>query len=373
MEQTEGSVTVAVPEQAEVGRSEAVFFNPDQELNRDVTVAALRAYSKREPRAESYLDATAASGIRGVRAAAEGWDVDMADRDESAVELARENLRRNDLEGRVHHRDANALLHDREAVFDVVDVDPFGSPIPFADAAFANARNLVAVTATDTAPLCGAHFESGVRRYSAVPRNTEYHAEMGLRILLSALARTAARYDVGVTPVLSHVSDHYVRTYLELSHSATDANAAIEPIGSVHHCRDCSHREVEPGLIPHPPAECSNCGSDAVVTAGPLWTGPTHEDAFVDATRAAIDEDMGTAKRARSLLDRIAGELDRPTHYDQHALYRQWGEPAIGMDEFLDRLRASGFEAARTHYGGTTFETDASRAEIEAAIDPGAD
>jgi N(2),N(2)-dimethylguanosine tRNA methyltransferase (EC 2.1.1.32) len=218
----------------------------------------------------------AASGIRGARAAANGWDVTLADVDEEAVELSRATLERNDLDGDVVHRDANALLHDQETLFDVVDLDPFGSPIPFADAAFANVRNLVAVTATDTAPLCGAHFESGVRTYSAVPRNTDYHAEMGLRVLLSALARTAARYDVGVTPILSHVSDHYVRTYLELSHRATDANRAIEELGSVHHCRNCLHRETESGLIPNPPATCPHCGSDAMVTAGPLWLGPTH-------------------------------------------------------------------------------------------------
>ncbi|MFP4530827.1 MAG: tRNA (guanine(26)-N(2))-dimethyltransferase [Halodesulfurarchaeum sp.] len=368
MKQTEGGVTVAAPEQSEAGRSDAVFFNTDQELNRDLTIAALRAYRDREPRAKTYLDAMAASGIRGVRAAAEGWDVTLADVDESAVELARENLDRNDLDGTVHNRDANALLHDRDTLYDVVDLDPFGSPIPFADAAFANTRNLVAVTATDTAPLCGAHFESGVRRYSAVPRNTDYHAEMGLRILLGALARTAARYDVGVTPILSHVSDHYVRTYLELSHRATDANAAVEELGSVHHCRECLHRETEPGLIHHPPESCPNCGGEAMVTAGPLWVGPTHDPDFVQLTRESLDETMGTKTRAERLLDRLKDELDVPTHFDQHVLYRQWGEPAIGMDEFLEALREAGHGASRTHYGGTTFKTDASRKAIGTAL-----
>jgi tRNA (guanine26-N2/guanine27-N2)-dimethyltransferase len=34
------------------------------------------------------------------------------------------------------------------------------------------------------------------------------------------------------------------------------------------------------------------------------------------------------------------------------------------MDEFLERLRAAGFEASRTHYGGTTLKTDATPAEM---------
>ncbi len=362
----EGAVEIVVPEQDSAGIDDAVFFNPVQELNRDVTVATLRAYRDRESRASTYLDAMAASGIRGVRAAADGWDVTLCDTDLDAVDLCERNLARNELDGETVNRDVNALLH--EGLFDVADIDPFGTPIPFADAAFANVRNLVCVTATDTAPLCGAHFDSGVRKYSAVPRNTEYHGEVGLRILLSALARTAARYDVGITPLLSHATNHYVRTYLELNHRATDANAAIDELGYVYHCEDCLHRDHEHGLIAAPPEKCPNCAGERVLTAGPLWLGRTREATFVETVCEHVTDDMGTAKAGRELLGTIAASLDRPTHYDQHRLCKHWGVTAIAMDEFLDRLRAAGFVASRTHFGGTTFETDASVAEIEAAV-----
>ncbi|WP_115863116.1 tRNA (guanine(26)-N(2))-dimethyltransferase [Halorussus litoreus] len=365
MRVTEGGVEVEVPEQEGEGVGDEVFFNPVQELNRDLTVATLRAYRDREPRAKTYLDATAASGVRGVRAAAEGWDATLADVDELAVELCRRNLAGNDLDGEVVHRDANAVLH--ESLFDVVDIDPFGTPIPFADAAFANARNLVCITATDTAPLCGAHFHSGVRKYSAVPRNTDYHAEMGVRILLGALARTAARYDVGVRPVFTHATNHYVRTYLELDHSATDANAAVEQLGHVSHCESCLYREHDAGLIADPLDVCPECGSERVLVAGPLWLGPAHEAEFVAAVREELDDSMGTVTRAERLLETLEAELHEPTHYDQHRLCKEWTRAASGMDEFLDALREAGFEASRTHYGGTTFKTDATVAEIREA------
>jgi tRNA (guanine26-N2/guanine27-N2)-dimethyltransferase len=365
----EGDVEVEVPEQAEDGVGESVFFNPKMELNRDVTIAVLRAYREREPRAERYLDATAATGIRGVRAAAEGWDATLADVDADAVERCRGNLDRNGLDGTAVRRDANALLHDRERVFDVVDVDPFGTPIPFADAAFANTRDLVCVTATDTAPLCGAHFESGVRKYSAVPRNTEYHAEMGLRILLGALARTAARYDVGAVPILSHVSDHYVRTYLELDHGATPANRAVDELGHLAHCPECLWRETDPGLIADLPDTCPHCGSDQVLSAGPLWLGPAHDADFVRTVRGEVTEEMGTADRARRVLDRVAAELHEPTHYDQHRLAKRAGVAAGPMDEFLDALRDAGHAASGTHFGGTTFKTDADLKAVERALD----
>ena len=370
MDIEEGGVTVRVPEArdgASEGTGGGVFFNPTQELNRDVTVAVLRAYREREPRAATYLDAMAASGIRGVRAAGEGYDVTCADVDPDAVELAASNLAKNGLDGETARRDVNALLYD-DGPFDVVDLDPYGTPIPFADAAMANARNLVCVTATDTAPLCGAHLNSGIRKYGAVPRNTDFHPEMGLRTLISALVRTAARYDKAARPIVSHVSRHYARTYLELESGAQAADGSIDQLGYVDTCEDCLWREPTLGLIADPVETCPICGSDRVLTAGPIWLGPVADAEFTRSVREHVTDDMGEAKRARTLLGTVARELDTPTHYDQHRLYKEWSEPAIGMDEFVDRLRAAGYEASRAHYRGTAVKTDASVPEMRAVL-----
>jgi tRNA (guanine26-N2/guanine27-N2)-dimethyltransferase len=364
----EGGVEIEIPGESTEGVEESVFYNPEQELNRDLTIAVLDAYRDREPRADTYLDAMTASGIRGVRAASNGWSVSCADLDDEAVALCERNLERNHCSGTVQQRDANALMYDE--YFDVIDIDPYGSPIPFADAALSNARDLVCVTATDTAPLCGAHFDAGVRRYGAVPRNTDYHAEMGVRILLGALVRTAARYDVAAVPILTHATRHYVRTYLDLEDSASAANDAIDQLGSIHHCQDCLFRQPEWGLILDPPAQCPSCESQRLRTAGPLWLDSYRDPAFVTAVREAIDDEMGTADYARELCETLWAELDRPTHYDHHRLCKQWGRPASAMDEFLDALRAAGFSASPAQYGGTTFKTDASVEQIrEATVD----
>jgi tRNA (guanine26-N2/guanine27-N2)-dimethyltransferase len=379
-EVTEGDVTVEVDEirdGASAGAGAGVFYNPTQEFNRDLTVAVLRAYREREPRVGSYLDAMTASGIRAVRAAGAGYSVTGVDVDADAVALARRNFERNGVEGSVLERDVNAVLHDRDrdrtdggdTVFDVVDVDPFGSPIPFADAALSNARNLVAVTATDTAPLCGAHFESGIRRYSTVPRNTEYHPEMGLRVLLSALVRTAARYDIAATPIVSHVTRHYARTYLELDRGARAADGAVDQLGYIHHCEDCLHRTAETGLLSHPPEACPHCGGGRVLTAGPVYLGAVRDPTFVAAVRDAVTDEMGTADDVRDTLATVRDELDTPTHYDQHRLCKLWGQSAPAMDEFLAAVRAAGFDASRTHYSGTSFKTTADVAALREATD----
>ncbi len=372
MEVTEGSVTIEVPERRDGssdGTGDGVFYNPEMELNRDVTIAVLRAHRDRDQRSTKYLDPMTASGIRGVRAAASGFDVTCADIDPGAATLARKNLERNGLEGTVVEGNANWVMHDRDRTFDIVDLDPFGSPMPFADAALATTRTMVCVTATDTAPLCGAHFAAGVRRYDAVPRNTEYHPEMGLRVLVSALVRTAARHDRAARPICSHVSRHYVRTYLQLEASASAADDALDELGYVLHCQDCLERTTEYGRHVNPPDDgtCPHCGSGRFVVAGPLWLGPVADPDFVAETRTAVTDAMGEASRARRLLGTVETELETPTHYDQHRLCELWGRPASAMNEFLAALRDAGFAASRAHYSGTAFKTDASVSEIRAA------
>jgi len=372
MNVSEGGVGIEVSETrdgASEGTGEGVFFNPEQELNRDLTVALLdtwaeEGYDELGGARGTYLDAMCASGVRGVRAADAGWDVTCTDIDGDAADLAAANLDRNGLSGETERANVNAHLHENH--YDVVDLDPFGTVVPFLDAAFTGTRELLCLTATDTAPLCGAHFESGVRKYGVVPRNTEFHPEMGSRTLLSAAVRTGARYDVAATPIFTHATSHYVRTYLAVERGAAAANDRIDQLGYVDWCPHCYWRDHAFGLVADPTETCPNCGH-ATQTAGPLWLGPTHDQSFAAAVRERVTDEMGEATKARRLCDRLERERHEPTHYDQHELYGDWGESAIGMEEFLDRLRAAGHPASRSHYGGTTFKTPASVTEIRDA------
>ncbi|MFW5984301.1 MAG: tRNA (guanine(26)-N(2))-dimethyltransferase [Halobacteria archaeon] len=342
------------------------FYNERMEMNRDITVAVLRAWRGHVNRdVPSYLDANAASGVRGVRAALAGYEATLADRSDEAVALARGNVKVNgvDRNADVVHEDANVVM--RRSRYDVVDIDPFGSPIPFADATFNSADSLGCFTATDTAPLCGAH-DSGVRRYSCVPLNTSYHSEMGLRVLIGALVRTAARYDVAVTPVLSHSSDHYKRTYLALEEGAKVSNDALEGVGFITHCFDCGARDAHDAVgaaVPETLERDCDCGATRNV-AGPLWTDAVRDPEFVDDVVAELDDSMGTRDRAAGMLRVVRDELDTPTHYDHHEVCKRAGATPSKLDSFLERLRYSGYAATEAHYSGTAFKTDASGDEL---------
>lgn len=368
MEVTEGGLTVEAPDDADGD----VFFNPHMELNRDVTVAVLRVAASEwyTDDAPTYLDAMAGIGIRGVRAGAAGYAVTCCDREAAPLAFAERNLDRHDIDGTLVHDDVRR--HAYGAHYRVVDLDPFGSPMPYVEAGIDATSGLLCATATDTAPLCGAHLAAGRRRYGANPVTTDYHPEVGLRVLVGAIARVAARADVAVDPVLSHTTRHYHRTYLRLDHRATAADAAIDALGYVIQCRVCAHRDTRHGLAPALPDGCGVCGGD-VDRIGPLWLDPYRDPAVVDAVHNAVDDDMGTATRTRRLLARLRAEASIPTHHDHHALCDRLEVPAGPMDGVIDGLRERGFTATRTHFGGTTFKTDAPVDAIHTVVEDVAD
>ncbi|MBN2110326.1 MAG: tRNA (guanine(10)-N(2))-dimethyltransferase [Methanosarcinaceae archaeon] len=353
-----------------------VFYNPAMELNRDISVAVTSVFTKKLSGRRNipigdirYLDALAASGIRGLRIANEvGVHVTLNDWSEDAFDLITRNTEHLGLRTKVDatRKNANVIMHEQR--FNIVDIDPFGTPAPFLAAAARCAVHMLAVTATDTAPLCGAHLHSGIRKYSAVPLNNEYHAEMGIRILLGKIARELAVTDRFMTPLLSHTTRHYVRTYLETGKGAKKADEMLEKVGFISHCPSCGFRESFHGIAVHIDSECPRCASGTLV-AGPLWLGKLHDRDFCGEVLMELERtEPGTMEQAKKIIGSCMDELDIPTFYEQHLICKKLGVSASGINDLINTLRSRGFAASRTHFSGTSFKTDASIDEIESIL-----
>ncbi len=363
----EGSTAFFVPVQdADTGfppGTAAVFFNRRMELNRDATVLFCSCVV---PRPRDYLDAMGASGARGLRIAHEcGIPATINDRDPEATAVIEKNVMYTGCSIELLRRDARALLSERR--FDAVDLDPFGTPAPFVDAGARGAGRYLFVTATDTAPLCGAHLRAGMRRYFARPMNTEYHAEVGLRTLLAFVAREVIKYDRGVEPLLCFSREHFFRLHLRLSDGARAADRTLVRIGFVLQCPKCPFREEFTGMIPEKTC-CPHCG-ELVEAIGPLWLGSINDRTLLTRMREHLDGmELGTKKDLAKLMETCTEELDTSSHYDYHAVSKRLkvSPPEIGT--VLERLRGAGYAATRTHYSGYGIKTDAPVDVISKAI-----
>lgn len=365
---TEGTTSVEVPVPDESSSfppsSAAVFYNPAMRMNRDIAVAAIACFSKEAPD-YTYLDALAASGIRGLRIAKEvGLSTTMSDWDDASFELIKRNIDLNKLANcTAIKRNANVVMLDNS--FDIIDLDPFGSPAPFLDMACRSAKRLLCITATDTAPLCGAHKKAGIRNYVAVPLKTEYYPEMGVRILLGAVARTLARHDKAMMPLLSYASAHYVRIFAAVKKGIKDADECLESMGFISHCFGCGARKWKYGLAVHMEEKCPVCGNITSL-AGPLWLGGLHERDFCEELlgEVRIREFVAAGK----LITICRDEIDIPAHYDYHRICKSLGVTAMPTDELISVLREMGFKASRTHFSGISFKTDAGMEEVKEIV-----
>ena len=152
-----------------------------------------------------------------------------------------------------------------EAAYQWIDLDPFGSPVNFLDAAIQGLARVgfLEVTATDTAALTGSSASSQQRRYGAKGIVDTYAHDDAVRVLLGLVATTAARHDRVIEPVLALFDGHHVRVSVKVVRSKERASKVMERMG---------WRIREPGggyhFVQHPTPEEVERGS------GPLWVGP---------------------------------------------------------------------------------------------------
>ncbi len=371
----EGCVRIKIPHYEKVSSKAPVFYNPAMELNRDLSVAAITAYRQSADGDIAICDAFAGSGIRGIRYSKEIEGVSMAvvnDLNPQAVELVHDNIANNDLDNvKVFREDANLLLRKCRGKFDVVDIDPFGTPSPYVESAAASlkAGGLICVTATDTSALCGTYKKPCIRKYGATPMRNEYCHETGIRILAGFLCRTFSKHKKFLDLQFSHSTEHYMRIYALVGKGAKNTDKSLENLGYIGHCPQCLNRRVFKGLAPRIPAKCPECGEKWDV-GGPLWSGKVQDHDFIRRMLETVPNlNLNTEKRMLKLLEKCYEESDAPpTFYDLHAICRKLKTSAPPLDLTINLIKKGGFHVYKTHLNPNGVKTDAPLPFIEKVI-----
>jgi tRNA (guanine26-N2/guanine27-N2)-dimethyltransferase len=342
------------------------FYNPGMALNRDLSVLLVEAFAKGKGREIDVADALAGTGARSLRVAREveaPLVVHANDRDAAAVKAMKRGLAANGIDpARLLAREGDAYLFLAERRFDVVDLDPCGSPMPFLDAAVRATRHdgLVCATATDTGALAGTFPRVCRRRYGAEHglHKAPWRLEVGLRILAGALVRSAARFDRVAIPVLSVSSGHWMRVVARMGDGLGGADAALKRL------RNAAVDPATTGgrfLPPH--------GTDLAGWAGPLWSGPLHDAALLSGMEKAMEgKTLAHGRKAEGLLALLLQEAEAPPFWVvPERLLRALGQPEPRRDAFIGRLCDAGFTATRTHLDPQGVRTDAGLAGLTSA------
>ncbi|MBR9682782.1 MAG: hypothetical protein GOV02_03840, partial [Candidatus Aenigmarchaeota archaeon] len=291
----EGKVNVTVPKGAVYERN--VFFNPAAELTRDISVAALQVFQKKFDSSLIVCDALSGSGSRGLRYAKEVKKVKsvvLNDKNPISIKIIKKNIKQNKLEKKcvAVKKDANLLM--RENVYNVIDIDPFGSPTLFLDSAAKSIYHsgLLMVTATDLMVLSGVCPDACFKKYGVRSMKAEYYSELGARIIISSIIRALAKRDRAFIPLLTFVEKHYVRT-IGMIGPASKLTKSIKEFDYV---------------------------TEGNKTIGPVYLGPIQDKNFCKDVKKEIENrKFRLAKKEIKLMDMIIGEADMPAfYYDIH-------------------------------------------------------
>jgi len=357
---SEENIHITVPE--------GVFYNPEMEFCRDICSLAVGAIGSKV----SLLDAMCASGVRGMRYKKENKNVaklTLLDLSSKAVSCARKNAKANKVKCGCVKADARIFMHKNE--FDFVELDPFGSPVPFLNDACRSfrtkKRGYLSVTATDMAVLCGAHHAACLKNYGAAPLDNEFCHENAARILIGKTILAAAPENLSAKPVftLSHL--HYVKVIFEVSQGAKEAVESVKKTGFVSYCPACCYREN--ARLPRKQA-CPHCGHQ-LEHAGPLYLGELWDAELLGKMlKLNVLRSYRKKKEIGKTLSTQLSESRIPSYgyYDLHTLAKKRKTAIMSIDGALEAIRKAGFAAARTHFCPTAVRTGAPHEAVLKAL-----
>lgn len=321
-----------------VSKKLPIFYNPAMEINRDISLLVLNNLHKEHIHACDLLAGTGVRSLRMIKELKQGKIQSIVANDSNPLfpPLMKKNLKFNTIPQKkieVRQEDASIMLLSSSG-FDYIDIDPFGSPNPFLDAACKrlSRSGILAVTATDTASLCGASPKSCIRKYWAHPRHDYLMQEAGIRILIRKIQLVAAQYEKALIPLYSYSHQHHMRVFLQASKQKSEVDTLLK------------HHEIWD-------------------QSGPLWTGQLWDPILAKK----ISKQAHEYEKSASLTNHIAGECNIPTigFFDIHQSGKLLKSERLPKTQLLlNAIKAQGFQAARTHFSESGIRTTMPTQEV---------
>ena len=305
-----------------------------------------KKYSQRHSLPFTILDALSATGLRALRYAKEipfATSIIANDLSPEAVKSIELNIDHNGVGQIVHSNvgDARAYMYskignDKHAAsekyihrFDVIDLDPYGTAAPFFDSAVQALQDggLLCVTCTDAGVFASNGYpEKAFALYGGISLKGAHSHEGGLRLILHAVAASAAKYGIAIEPLLSLSIDFYARLFIRVHKQQRDVKLLSGTTMLVYSCdygcgawttqllarnQAKEDKNGEPffkysfAQAPNVMPKCEHCGSKTHL-GGPMWAGPLHNPYFVQRILEKLptidDKVYGTKARLQGML-----------------------------------------------------------------------
>ncbi|MFN3527700.1 MAG: RsmD family RNA methyltransferase [Candidatus Altarchaeaceae archaeon] len=364
----EGKGKILIPDTEKIS-SKFPFYNPAMNINRNFTLAIIRIFN-----CENFLDGLSACGALSIRALKEtNANIYACENNPESYKILEENVKMNcedDEERkriRTYKTDLNLLLNllrKQKIKFDFIDIDPFGSPVEFLDNVFINSKHntIIGVTATDLGTLCGKYENTCLRRYQCYSYNVDFDKEFGLRNLISYIARSAGKFEIGIEILFSYYYLHYFKVYFRIKKLRSFSDKTLENVKFLKYCPNCLNREYIDENFDN---ICENCKTKTKIL-GPLWTGKFADENVCEMLKNDLEkneERKEIIKKELKILDLVKNEqkINLP-YYNIHKICKIHKLKIPKKEEIL-KINQDKFR--ETHFTGTGIKFDGNVKELK--------
>ncbi len=374
----EGKTKFIIYQDAERIYDASVFYNPKMTINRDFTLLFLTVIAEDPSHPITIVDPLAGTGVRSFRILVElpTEKIDkiiIGDKNPKAVEIIQKNISDLCLEKKSETKRSDAYntissLIEKKEKIDVIDIDPFGSPISFLEVsvrALMRFEGYLLITATDLQVLCGKHSDACMRIYNALPTRHFLCHEVALRILIYNLLVSAGRLGVAIEPTFCYHHEHFLRVKVKITESKEKANEQHKKIGFVYFCTECSFYKIQQIEKSDVSVHCPVC-MKKLEKAGPLWLGELYNKKIINKMFDVLDDlDLPTKKQVSQILTQVSEEEDpQPFFYFIPFVLRLLQKGGVSIKQIIEQLKSNNFKASRTIFNPEGIKTNASYVEL---------
>ncbi|MFP4111407.1 MAG: hypothetical protein ACLFUO_00240 [Candidatus Woesearchaeota archaeon] len=340
---TEGKAKIDIDDSTLISKKLSVFYNPLMKLNRDLSIEIIKNYASKKKPLRVALPLSG-SGIRGIRFLLECpkyvKHVSFNDLDKESVRKIMDNIILNKINNyelfTCFKEEAQSFLLESKG-FDYIDIDPYGTPNPFLDSSCQRiSRNgILAITATDTAPLSGTYPKVCMRNYDSTPLRNDLKHIIGLRILIRKVQLVGAQYEKALYPIFSYSKHHYFRIFFKAVKSKEKCNEIISDHKYlIYDKKTCGYNY-----------SYKNCTDDKnCVVAGKMYSGNLWDKTLaskIDLIKEIPEESSFDGK-----------------YYHVHRLASLKKNSVPQFKRLISKINEKGKRACRTHFSKEMIKTD---------------
>jgi len=199
-----------------------VFYNPLMVVNRDFSNIFINEINKKSKKIEKAISLMAATGVRELR-----WKKELKikevvanDLNPYAIEIIKKNCSLNNISIRITQKDAR--FFDEKC--DYLDVDPFGSPLPFLQPIILS--RYFKITSTDLSVYC-TYRKKSILKYGDFAYKKYLCHLQAIKILIKRVLDFLSFHELGAKPLLSYFYKNHITIFFEKTRKWKERNYKI--------------------------------------------------------------------------------------------------------------------------------------------------